>query len=282
MYVGLVSLMIHALARVCNGLNERFAVWSPDAAPLALARPRTSARRRPLRRSATRPARPWESARGLRLGSARLGAEAGGLAADDQRAGRRPVHLVVGLGRRAPRPTRPAARRALRHGIPRPAGAGSAAGSARPSRCARPLGSRGPTQPGVRMTWSTPAASALRRMVPRLPGSRSWSSTKTNVEAAGGGDTRGIGTTAITPCDVTVSVRVPNTLGAELERRLRPRPAASQQRGRARVAARLHRGKKESGVRPRSHGFFDQPHTFDQAAALLAPALRLQAAPGPP
>ena len=80
--------------------------------------------------------------------------------------------------------------------------------------------------------------------------------------------------------EVTVSVRVLKTLGASSTTDA-PRSAASFSSAPALgVLARLHEDKNESGVHPRSHGFFDQPHTLDQEPALLAAALRLQQRPG--
>ena len=91
----------------------------------------------------------------------------------------------------------------------------------------------------------------------------------------------GIGMTAIRPCEVTVSVKRAKTLGAELERRMRPgaRPGPADRPALGCSRACIEE-KNESGVRPRSHGFFDQPHTLDQAASLLAASLRLQQRPG--
>ena len=93
--------------------------------------------------------------------------------------------------------------------------AGQSASPSASRKCA-PIAARttfglyGSALPGATSTSSTPAAAAERSSVPTLPGSRTLSSTSTSERRAT--SICGNGTTATTPCGVTVSLIAASTL----------------------------------------------------------------------
>ena len=84
------------------------------------------------------------------------------------------------------------------------------------------LGLNGSTEPAVSTTPSTPAASAERRIVPRLPGSAIRSATTTRSAAARSSAGGGMRTTARTGCGDSVEATPLDHPGAELERAADP------------------------------------------------------------
>jgi len=66
------------------------------------------------------------------------------------------------------------------------------------------FGLKGSTVPGLRNTASTPTACAVRKIVPRLPGSEIRSATSAKLRLAGGVED-GRGRTARSPCGDSVS-----------------------------------------------------------------------------